>query len=282
MAPGIAVACAAAGANVVVVARSIDRANAVVQETVELGAERVEAAPLDGVALASADLVIETVVEDAAVKEVVLAQVESLVPSSTLLSTNTSGLRISTLAAELRRPELFAGLHFLNPAHLTGVVEVIPGEHTSPGTTRSLEEFARAMGKIPLTLRRDMAGGIWNRLQFALLREVLFLLESDVADASTIDAAVSDGLAPRWVAGGPLATADLGGIDTFSRAAAAILPTLASSAEVPRLLRSRAESGGGFFLWTADEMEAAQKARVAALRMASEVQALRPSPGEDG
>jgi 3-hydroxybutyryl-CoA dehydrogenase len=278
IASGIAVAGAATGAIVVVVGRSIDRANAVVHTAAELGADRVEAATLADAALASADLVIETVVEDDAVKTAVLAAVEALAPPRALIATNTSGLAISALAAELRRPERFAGLHFLFPAHLTGVVEVIPGEHTSPDTIRSLEGIVRAMGKAPLSLTCDMAGGLWNRLQFALLREALFLLDSGVADAATIDAAVSDGLAPRWVASGPLATADLGGLETFSRAAAAILPTLDGSTDVPRSLRSRAENGDGFFVWTPGDRDVAHKARTIALQMAAEIRARRPNP----
>jgi 3-hydroxybutyryl-CoA dehydrogenase len=277
MAPGIAAAGAATGSNVVVVGRSLDRANAAVRTAAELGADRVEAATLDGGALDSADLVIETVVEDAAAKEAVLAEVETLAPPGAVLTTNTSGLRISALAAELRRPEQFAGLHFLYPAHLTGVVEVIPGVRTSSETIRSLEEVVRAMGKTPLSLTLDVAGGIWNRLQFALLREALFLLDSGVADPATIDAAVSDGLAPRWVASGPLATADLGGLDTFSRAAAAIMPTLDRSTDVPMSLRSRAQNRAGFFVWTPGDRDAAQQARAAALRMAAEIRAPRPN-----
>lgn len=278
MAPGIAAAVAAAGSRCVVVGRSIERAGAAVHAAGELGAERVEASTLDGDTLRSAELVIETVVEDAAVKKTVFREIESLAPPDALLATNTSGLPISALAEDLRRPERFAGLHFLYPAHLTGVAEVIPGQRTSVDTVRALEEVVRAMGKVPLSLAGDLAGGLWNRLQFALLREAFFLVESGIADAATIDAAVSDGLAPRWVASGPLATADLGGLDTFSKAAAAILPTLDASTEVPRALLSRARDGTGFFRWTPEDLDAVQASRADAQRMAAELRSRRAQP----
>jgi 3-hydroxyacyl-CoA dehydrogenase len=105
------------------------------------------------------------------------------------------------------------------------------------------------MRKQPLILQRGVPGFVWNRIQFAVLRECLHPLDEGVADASAIDAAVSDGLAPRWLAAGPLATAELGGIDTSRRAAENLFPSLDASATVTASLAG--EPDRGFYRWTA-------------------------------
>jgi hypothetical protein len=110
-----------------------------------------------------------------------------------------------------------------------------------------------------------------------LLREAVHLLDLGVADSATIDAAVSDGLAPRWVASGPLATADLGGLDTFGRAAAAILPTLDGSTATATSLSERAMDGPLFF-GGPTTISSLLTARASALRLAAEVHAERPTP----
>ena len=221
MAPEIAAALAGAGAGVTVAGRDARRAEDAAERARALvPGSRIGAAPTAPAALAGAEVVVETIVEDAAAKRALLAAVEPWCPAKALIVTNTSSLRVADLAGALRRPERFAGLHFLKPAHLTAVVEVVPGPATAEGALRTARELARAMGKAPLVVRRDVPGFIWNRVQFAVLRECLHMLEAGVASAADIDAAVSDGLAPRWTAAGPLATADLGGLATFARVAA--------------------------------------------------------------
>ena len=113
------------------------------------------------------------------------------------------------------------------------------------------------MGKTPIVARRDVPGFVWNRLQFALLRECLHLIDEGVADAATIDAAICEGLAPRWLATGPLATADLGGIRTFATIAEQLFPVLSAAREVTPALTARER----FYEWTP-----ASEAAVAALR----------------
>ena len=95
---------------------------------------------------------------------------------------------------------------FSHPAERTTLVEITPASATTPATITALRELAERMGKRAIVLRHDVPGFVWNRLQAAILRESLALLENGVCDAHDIDAAVSQGLAPRWVAAGPLAT----------------------------------------------------------------------------
>jgi 3-hydroxybutyryl-CoA dehydrogenase len=186
--------------------------------------------------LAEAGFVLETVVEDAPVKVELLGRVESLVGPGALMATNTSSLRVSELAAPLRNPERFAAMHFLHPADRTELVELVAGERTSAETVEALAGLVRQLGKTPIEVGADVPGFVWNRLQFALLRESLALVEAGVADAATVDTVVKRGLAPRWTGAGPFEIAERGGLDTFARIATRLFPELASSGEVPTLL----------------------------------------------
>jgi 3-hydroxyacyl-CoA dehydrogenase len=215
--------------------------------------------------VAGADLVVETIAEDLAAKVDLLRRVEPWCAPGTVIATNTSSLRVGDLAAALRRPERFAGLHFLKPAHLTAVVEVIPGPETGEPAVVALRRLAGDMGKTPLLVRRDVAGFIWNRIQFAVLRECLHMLEHGIADAADIDAAVSDGLAPRWLAAGPLATADLGGLRTFALVSAQLFPRLADETDVPPALARPAAEGGALRPWVHDARADVDELRARAL-----------------
>ena len=270
MAPEIAAACAAAGMSVLIAGRSPERTEEARRRAAELGAH-AEAAAIEPPAFAGADLVLETVVEDLEVKRALLARIEPWCAAETVLATNTSSLRIADVASQLARPERLAGLHFLKPAHLTAVVEVIPGPRTAPGVVDTLTEVAARMGKAPLMVRADAPGFIWNRIQFAVLRECLHMLEAGIADAADIDAAMSDGLAPRWTAAGPLATADLGGLATFALVAGLLQPHLSDAHEVSPELTRRAASGRPFAEWTAAAGAASADLRAAALAQGREI-----------
>jgi 3-hydroxybutyryl-CoA dehydrogenase len=187
-------------------------------------------------------------------------------------------VRIADIASALARPAPFAGLHFLKPGHLTAVVEVVPGPATDAAVVTGLEARAAAMGKAPLVVRADVPGFIWNRIQFAVLRECLHMLEAGVADAADIDAAVSDGLAPRWMAAGPLATADLGGLGVFATVSAQLFPHLADDREAPELAR-RAAEGQAFAPWTARGGEEVAALRARALELGREIAARRRELG---
>lgn len=276
MAPEIAVACASAGMTTRIVGRNAERAAAAVQWASSFVTDgAISAGTIDAAGVADADVVFETIVEDADAKRTLLGQVEAWCGPETIIVTNTSSLTIAELARDLARPDYFAGFHFLKPAHLTGVVEVIPGPKTGAEVVVELRMLAERMGKVPLTVRRDVPGFIWNRIQFAVLRECLYMLDEGVADADDIDAAVSDGLAPRWVAAGPLATADLGGLDTFRRVSEQLFPHLAADTQVSASLRDRAAEGGRFQEWTAGDAAAVSALREAALEAGRRVAAHR-------
>lgn len=271
-APGIAAALVQAGAQVTVAGRSPERA----AQAAALAGDGVGARALGtGEAVRGAQLVVETVTEDARLKSQVYALVEPWLAEGALLTTNTSGLSITALARGLLRPGAFAGFHFLHPADITPIVEIIAGEATAGETIGALRDLAAAMGKTPIVARRDVRGFVWNRLQHALLREALWLLDHDVADVATIDAAVSDGLAPRWLAAGPLATVDLGGSETWSRAAAEIFPHLASDPALADILAGRTEAGAPFYEWDAAAESEISGLRSLAIKVSGDIASAR-------
>jgi 3-hydroxybutyryl-CoA dehydrogenase len=271
MAPGIAAALAQSGARVTVAGRSPDRAI----RTAELAGVGVTARALEPGTFRDARLVVETVTEDFNVKTQAYALVAPWLRGDAVLATNTSGLSISALGRGLPRPGAFAGLHFLYPADITAVVEIIAGEDTAEETVGALGELAVAMGKAPIVARRDVPGFVWNRLQHALLREALWLVDQQVADIATVDAAVSDGLAPRWLAAGPFATADLGGMDTWSRVATGIFPHLASDPGLAAALAEHARAGTTFYEWDAGAQPGVADLRSRAIQTSRAVTAAR-------
>lgn len=273
MAPEIAAALHGAGAAVVIAGRSAERAAGALERARALvgGGVGMSAAQIGPEAVRGAGLVVETVVEDLAVKRDLLGRVADWCDAAALVATNTSSLRIGDIADALPNAGRVAGLHFLKPAHLTAVVEVIPGPATDPATTAALGDLAARMGKTPLMVRGDVPGFIWNRIQFAVLRECLHMLEAGVADVADIDAAVSDGLAPRWMAAGPLASADMGGLRTFAAVAAGLFPALSDARQVPDALSRRAAEDGTFASWTAGDGAGVAELRARALEMGREI-----------
>jgi 3-hydroxybutyryl-CoA dehydrogenase len=272
MAAGLAAAAAAApGVEVSICGRDPGRTRQAVERARALGPASTRAVELSRGGLARADVVLETVVESLAVKRDVLARVGGWVRPDALVASNTSSLPLTELASAVSSPERFVGLHFLYPAHATGVVEVAPAAQTAPATLRRAEELVRAMGRQPIVLRRDVQGLIWNRLQFAVLRECLHLLDEDVADAEQIDAAMSDGLAPRWMACGPLATADLGGLGTFLLASEQLFPRLSAAATVSTRLAEHAGAGTTFHAWSPAKTRAVEELRERALAAGQQI-----------
>jgi 3-hydroxybutyryl-CoA dehydrogenase len=277
VAPGIAAAFAAIDCDVVMAGRDDGRASSCAAAAGALVGADVRYGSLVPDTFAGAGLVVETVLEDIAVKQGLLATIEPWLEEETLIVSNTSSLPLDEVAAPLRDRTRFAGLHFLHPAHLTRVVEIVAGSETVPRTIDTLLELAMQMEKRPIVVRRAVPGYVWNRLQMAMLRECLALVEEGVADAESVDAAVADGLAPRWLAAGPLATADAGGIATFHEVARQLFPTIASGTEPPALL-TQAQRSGGLYDWTEDEREALDPVRQDALKHGAEIAARRPRP----
>jgi 3-hydroxybutyryl-CoA dehydrogenase len=226
MGAGIARVFADAGASVRLCARresSLEAARPRLGEN----AARVRLTTSADDALAGSELVVETIIEELEPKRELLVRAEELAAPEAILTTNTSSLPLAPLAAVLRRPERFAGLHWLNPPELVELVEVVGAEETTPATVDALVDWMEQVGKAPVIVRSDVPGFIVNRLQYALLREAYALVDAGVASFEDVDRAVVHGLGSRWAAIGPFETMDLAGLDVHAAVAANLWPELA-------------------------------------------------------
>ena len=211
--------------------------------------------------LAGADLVIEAVPENIELKCEVFAELDRLAPAHTALVSNTSGLSITTLAQATRRPEQVAGFHWWNPAELVPLVEVISGEQTDPQLIEQLLELAVELGKQPIHVRRDVPGFVGNRLQFAVFREALHLVEQGVVSPEDLDRAMTGGPGFRWGFLGPLQAADFGGLDVFHSISSYLWKDLSDASTPPAALSDRLDTGqlgtktgGGFYEYSAKSL----------------------------
>jgi 3-hydroxybutyryl-CoA dehydrogenase len=181
-------------------------------------------------------LVIESISEDLEAKRALLVEVQDLVPSDAILSTNTSALSIDDLSRGLARPEGFAGFHWLNPAEFVPLVEVVSGSRTTEQTAKQLMDWAHAIAKLPIHVRRDAPGFVVNRLQYALLREAFALVEAGIASYAEVDVAMRNGLGARWAGVGPFETMDLAGLDLHATVARRLYPQLSNRVDVPAVV----------------------------------------------
>jgi 3-hydroxybutyryl-CoA dehydrogenase len=160
--------------------------------------------------LVSADLMIEAVVEDAAVKGEIFRGADEVLPPEAILASNTSSIPIASLAAVTQRPDRVIGMHFFNPVPVMTLVEVIRAPTTSDETAAAVVELARELGKTPAEAN-DFPGFVSNRILMPFINEAVWALHDGVADAEAIDTIAKLGFAHPI---GPLALADLIGLDT--------------------------------------------------------------------
>ncbi len=174
------------------------------------------------------EIIAESLPEDLDVKASVLRPLVAVHPEA-IVATNTSSLDIGLLGKAIDAPTRVIGVHYLNPPYLNPLVEVIPGNATTPDITERMLGVVRELGKQPILVRQGVPGFAWNRLQFALLREAVHLVESGVVTAAEVDLIMRLGLGRRWRAVGPFKSVVLGGVDTFVAAAPRILESLSDS-----------------------------------------------------
>ncbi len=160
--------------------------------------------------LTAADLMVEAVVEDAAVKEAVFRRADETLPEGAILASNTSSIPISSLASATKRPDRVIGMHFFNPVPVLQLVEIVRGRETSDETAEAITELARELGKTP-AVANDFPGFVSNRILMPYINEAVWALDDGVAEPEAIDTIAKLGFNHPM---GPLALADLIGLDT--------------------------------------------------------------------
>ena len=161
------------------------------------------------------DIIIEAIIEKMDIKQDIWKEVEEIAKPDAIFASNTSGLSITGISKKLKDKGRFAGMHFWNPPHIIPLVELIKGDETKDETIDILFELAKKIDKEPVVVKKDAPGFIGNRLQFAVFREALNIVEQGIADIEDVDRAMKYGPGFRYPIIGPLQTADLGGLDTF-------------------------------------------------------------------
>jgi 3-hydroxybutyryl-CoA dehydrogenase len=231
------------------------------------GGRYIEAASVAD--LAACEFVIESVVEDLDVKQKLFDEIEAVVSPTIPLASNTSALPISELQKGRKHPERLIGMHWAEPCHLTRFLEIIRGDLTNDATADLAMDLARAAGKDPSLVLKDVEGFIVNRLGYAMYREAFWLLENGVADVETIDRSFRNALSVWANIAGPFRWMDLTGIPAYAEVIKRLWPKLSCATEVPPLMNDLVESGAkgisngkGFYTYTPEEAERWERALI--------------------
>ena len=197
----------------------------------------------DMAALADADIIIESIIEKLEIKQEFWAKLSRIVRPDCILTTNTSGISINAIAKDILGKHRFLGMHWMNPAHLIPCIEIIRGDETDDASTDAVIALAHAIGKKTTVCKRDVPGFILNRLQLAILRESIALVEQGIANVEDVDACMKYGLGFRYAAFGPFEVVDFGGIDTFHHIASYLNKELCRETEVQKFLDDHYKAG---------------------------------------
>jgi 3-hydroxybutyryl-CoA dehydrogenase len=214
-------------------------------------------------AVRDADFVVEAVSEDLALKQKLFLEIERHVRADTILASNTSVIPIAAIMGGLDRRERALGTHWWNPPFLVPLVEVIETQWTAPRAIEWTMALHAAAGKKPAHVKKDVPGFIGNRLQHALWREAISLVERGICDAETVDTVIKAAFGRRLAVLGPLENADLVGTDLTLAIHRTVLPDIESRpGPSPYLERLVADgklgfkSGEGFRKWSTEEQTA--------------------------
>lgn len=217
---------------------------------------------MDDDLISKSDLLIEAVFENMELKQNIFAELEEICRPDCIFCTNTSVMSPSEISKNLKHRERFAATHFWNPAHLIPLVEVVVSDATSPEIAQTIMDILEKVGKKPVLCKKDVPGFVANRLQHALWREAIYMVENGIADPKTVDDACKYGPGLRWPVLGPMENSDLVGIELTYNIHDYVLRHLADNHEPSYLIKEMLDrgdlgmkTGKGWQEWSPERIE---------------------------
>lgn len=214
------------------------------------------------------DFLIEALAEDLELKKKIFKDLDSILRKEVVLASTTSGLSPTKIAEDMINKERLVVAHFWNPAHLIPLVEVVPGEETSKETVDITVEVMKNLHKEPVKMEKECLGFIGNRIQLAMLREALYIVEQGYATIENVDKAIEYSIGRRLPVTGPLKSCDLGGLDIFNNISSYLFEDLCDNKSGSETLKKLVQegklgskSGEGFYKWPKDELDKVSRER---------------------
>ncbi len=212
-----------------------------------------------GRSVEGSDFIVEAVPEDLKLKQGLFEQVEALCRPDAIMASNTSSLTMGDIGIHVKQKERLITTHWFNPPHIVPTVEVVKSPWTSDATMDTTYTLLEDIGKVPVKINREIPGFLINRVQMAMIREILDLYDKGIASASDIDKAIKGSIGFRLASIGPLLTIDLAGTQLWLKVCENLFPRIADSKEAPRALKALVDtgadgikSGKGFYDYTLD------------------------------
>ena len=225
-------------------------------------------------AVSDADIVIEAIPEKLELKQNLFAEVEHYAHPGCILASNTSVIPITAIGEKLEDKSRMIGTHWWNPPYLIPLVEVVQTVHTSPEVVKDCMDLFTRIGKTPVHVKKDVPGFVANRLQHALWREAIYIVEAGICDAETVDLCIKNSFGLRLSVLAPLENADLVGIELTEDIHRVILPDLSTAKQPSPLLRKMMEANrkgwvtnAGFYDWTEDSKAKVRSRLIDRLRL---------------
>jgi 3-hydroxybutyryl-CoA dehydrogenase len=293
MAIGIAAGFISSGYGVILLGRNKERAQSAIPEIMDLAKglgssstspDQIQTGAIDDWSdWSDVALVLETVTENLALKQTIFASLDRRVPAHIPIGSNSSGFPISQISHSLKTAQRMFNMHYFMPAHIVPLVEVVLGKASDPAMAKKVCELFEETGKKPVLVNQDIPGFLANRIQHALMREALALVNDGIATPEDVDTAVRYSFGFRYAAVGPMTQKEISGWEGMAIAAKEIYPSLSNNAEISpclnKILKEKKfgiKSKEGFRTWSDEEAANMKRKYEKRLKAAFDVLQIEP------
>jgi len=296
MAIGIAAGFISSGYGVILLGRNIERAKSAIPEIKSLAeglaSSSTSSSSVHDIQTGAIDdwsdwsnvaLVLETVTENLALKQMIFASLDKRVPVHIPIGSNSSGFPISQISQSLKTAQRMFNMHYFMPAHIVPLVEVVLGKASDPSMAKKVCELFEETGKKPVLVNQDIPGFLANRIQHALMREALALVNDGIATPEDVDTAVRYSFGFRYAAVGPMTQKEISGWEGMAIAAKEIYPRLSNNTEISpclnKILKEKKfgiKSKEGFRTWSDEESSEMKRKYEKRLKAAFDVLQIEP------